>query len=290
MQLSPVITLVLSIVFGAAALLGARLWLSSSGPDAPRALEVAAPAAEPPKAPVLVAGRAIPRGVAISPDWFQVEERPVSAIPPGSFASFKALETSGESRRTLIEIAAGQPLADAMLLSPGMRASLSAKIQPGDRAFTIRTTAVSGVGGFVLPGDRVDVIFTEDAEPESKVLKLVSKVLLQNVEVLGVDLNDDMTGEEAGVFETATLAVSLDQAQKLSVASQTGTLALALRGSADEAFEQAEAVSLREEEKPRQVAYAAPRPQPLRPRGPGASTIEVVLGDEISQHTVPVSE
>ncbi|MEQ8558167.1 MAG: Flp pilus assembly protein CpaB [Henriciella sp.] len=285
MQISPVITLLLSIAFGAAALLGARLWLSSSSqPEAPRAVEAAAPAME----PVLVASRDIPRGVSVSADWFAVEERPVSSLPPGHFTSADALEQSGDNRRTLIDIAAGQALSEAMLLAPGMRASLSAKIQPGSRAFTIRTSAVSGVGGFVLPGDHVDVIFTEDAAPESKVLKLVSKVLLQNVEVLGVDLNDDMTGEQAGVFETATLAVTLDQAQKLSVASQTGTLSLALRGSADEAFEQAEAVSLREEETPKQVAYTAPRR--FAPRKPSSSTIEVVLGERMSEHDVPVSQ
>ena len=288
MQLSPVITLILSIAFGAAALLGARLWLSSSGPDDTQTVQAAAPT-EPVKEPVLVARRNIPRGVTVDPAWFDVEERVPQAVPAGAFASRDALEASGESRRTLIDVTAGQALSESMLLAPGMRASLSAKVEPGYRAFTIRTTDVSGVGGFVLPGDRVDVIFTEDSAPESRTLSLVSKVLLQNVEVLGVDLNDDMTGEAPDVFKTATLAVTLDQAQKLSVASQTGTLELALRGSADEAFEQAEAVSLKEEaEKPKQVAYAAPRP--LRPRPPATSTIEVVLGESVSQHTVPAGQ
>lgn len=288
MQLSPVITLILSIAFGAAALLGARLWLSSSEPDEAQTMQAAAPA-EPVKEPVLVARRNIPRGVTIDPAWFDVETRVPQAMPAGAFASHDALSASGESRRSLIDIAAGQALSESMLLAPGMRASLSAKVEPGYRAFTIRTTAVSGVGGFVLPGDRVDVIFTEDSEPDSRTLSLVSKVLLQNVEVLGVDLNDDMTGENPDVFETATLAVTLDQAQKLSVASQTGTLALALRGSADDAFEQAEAVSLKEEKtRPRQVAYASPRP--LTPRAPTTSTVEVVLGESVSQHTVPASQ
>ena len=177
MQLSPVITLILSLVFGAAALLGARLWLTSSPDEGDRPVEVNRPAAIP-DVPVLVATRAIPRGVAIDPEWFVVEQRPANALPPAAFTSAKTLEETGKSRRTLIDIAEGQPLSEAMLLSPGMRASLSAKIEPGARAFTIRTTAVSGVGGFVLPGDRVDVIFTEDAAPDSKVLKLVSSVLL----------------------------------------------------------------------------------------------------------------
>lgn len=287
MQLSPVVTLILSIVFGAAAILGARLWLGS-GED-----EVAAPAPAPVEValePVLVAVRDIPRGVTVDPAWFEVEEREPSRVPRGSFASAEALELSGESRRLLVGISAGQALAESMLLAPGMRASLSTRIEPGMRAFTIRTTDVSGVGGFVLPGDRVDVIFTEDGAPDSDVLKLVSRVLIQNAEVLGVDLNDDMTGEDPDVFKTATLAVSLDQAQQLSVASQTGTLELALRGSADEEFLAAEAVSLRPQEKPKQVAYSAPRPKALEPRAPVSSTIEVVLGEQTTQHEVPVSQ
>ncbi|WP_300379191.1 Flp pilus assembly protein CpaB [Henriciella sp.] len=284
MPLSPLVTLVLSIVFGAAALLGTHLWLNASPDESdqqPAPVEVQ-------KAPVLVATRDIPRGTNLSPAWFNVEERIVDAVPRGAFGSVEALEASGEDRRTLINISAGDVLSEPMLLAPGMRASLSAKIQPGYRAFTIRTTDVSGVGGFVLPGDRVDVIFTEDATPQSTGLSLVSNVLLQNVEVLGVDLNDDMTGEETRTFETATLAVALDEAQRLSVASQSGTLSLALRGSADEAYQQAEAVRLREEKpEPRQVA--AVRPQPATPREPDSSTIEVILGEQVNEHTVPVS-
>ncbi len=286
MQMSPLVTLILSIAFGAAALVGARLWLGG-GKD----VEVAAPT-EPivETAPVLVAVREIPRGVKIDPAWFEIEDRPAARIPRGAFASTDALLETGDARRTLVTVFAGETLAEDMLLAPGMRASLSAKIEPGFRAFSIRTTDVSGVAGFVLPGDRVDVIFTEDSSPESKTLKLVSKVLLQNVEVLGVDLNDDMTGEDASVFKTATLAVTLDQAQQLSVATQTGTLSFALRGSADEEFLQADAVTLGDKpEVRRQVAYV-PRPAALKARGPSSSTVEVVLGEQVSTHTVPVSQ
>ena len=294
MQLNPVVTLILSIVFGAAAILGARLWLGG-GEDDQAGVAVVQPAPDEPvkieTEPVLVAVRDIPRGVKLDPAWFEVEERPVPRIPRGAFASVRELEDSGDVRRTLVSVSAGQTLVEEMLLAPGMRASLSTRIHPGHRAFTIRTTDVSGVAGFVLPGDRVDVIFTEDAAPNSKEVKLVSKVLLQNIEVLGVDLNDDMTGEQPSVFKTATLAVTLDQAQQLSVAAQTGMLSLALRGSADEEFLQAETVTLDEQtEKPRQVAYVAPRPRPLTPRKSASSTVEVVLGEEVSSHVVPASQ
>lgn len=290
MQISPVVTLVLSVVFGAAAILGARLWLGGSKEDEAPVEVVEQVVVE--TAPVLVAVRQIPRGVVLDPVWFEVEDHPVNRIPRGAFASEDDLLDSGEQRRSLVDIYSGEMLSEEMLLAPGMRASLSTKIEPGFRAFSIRTTDVSGVAGFVLPGDRVDVIYTENTDPEAKVAKLVSKVLFQNVEVLGVDLNDDMTGDDPNVFKTATLAVTLDQAQQLSVASQTGMLAMALRGSADEEFLQAEAVSLNEAEKPvkpRQVAYTAPRPRPLVARNT-SSTVEVVLGQEVSSHVVPASQ
>ncbi|WP_084419694.1 Flp pilus assembly protein CpaB [Henriciella litoralis] len=291
MQISPVVTLILSIVFGAAAILGARLWLGSSSKDDAELAEQAAAPVETVTQPVLVAVRDIPRGVVLDPAWFEIAQREETLVPLGSFESFKALELSGESRRTLVSLEAGQLLVEDMLLAPGMRASMSTRIEPGYRAFTVRTTDVSGVGGFVLPGDRVDVIFTENSDPQGSAANLVSKILAQNVEVLGVDLNDDMTGENPGVFKTATLSVTLDQAQQLSVASQRGLLSFALRGSADEEFLQADAVTLgaEKEARPKQVASAAPRPAPRIATSPASATIEVILGEETSSHVVPSS-
>jgi Flp pilus assembly protein CpaB len=96
-----------------------------------------------------------------------------------------------------------------------------------------------------------------------------------------------MIGNDARVFKSATLSVSLEQAQKLSVASESGTLSLALRGSADEQFMQAEAVNL-DRPRPRRVASSVPRP--LTPRRASSSTVEVVLGEQVTQYEVPVSQ
>lgn len=291
MQMNPVVTFALSVMCGGAAILGAR-FLMSDGPEEP-VVEVAAKVQ---MRDVLIAVRGVPRGVAVEKAWFEVEERPVTDVPRGAFESFSELEQTGVGRRTLIEMEAGDILSEKLLLAPGMRASLSAKIEPGMRAFTIRASDVKGVGGFVLPGDKVDVIFIErravdilvddKQAPLSREVSPVSEVLLQNVEVLAVDLNDDMIGNRPDVFKTATLAVSLEQAQKLSVATEIGELSLALRGSADEAFEQAEAVSLRE--KPKQVAQSHPRPRPLQSRS-SSSTVQVILGEATTTHTVPSS-
>ncbi|GGB55776.1 hypothetical protein GCM10011503_00080 [Henriciella pelagia] len=295
MQISPVVTLILSIVFGVAAILGARFWLGSSDDETGVETVIEAPVIA--REPVLVAVRDIPRGVMVDPAWFEVEERPAVEIPRGAFADRKALEATGLGRPTLIEIAAGDMMSEKLLLAEGMRASLSSRIEPGYRAYTIRMDDVSGVAGFVLPGDRVDVIFIanegsqamfddQPVSPRSESSRSAI-VLLQNVEVLGLDLNDDMIGNDARVFKSATLSVSLEQAQKLSVASESGTLSLALRGSADEQFMQAEAVNL-DRPRPRRVASSVPRP--LAPRRASSSTVEVVLGEQVTQYEVPVSQ
>lgn len=295
MQINPVVTMGLSIFCGAAALLGARFLLASPDEgDEPAELVVM----EVETQDVLVAARNIPRGVRLEEAWFDVESRPAEDVPLGAFKSFDEFDTRSNGRPTLIELTPGDILSEKFLLSDGLRGSLAAKIPPGHRAYSIKMTDETGVAGFVLPGDRVDVIFfqgesngrlysSDQSSSGSSSAGPVAEVLLQNVEVLGVDLNDDMAATSPQAFKTATLAVTLEQAQRLSVATELGELSLALRGSADEEFQQAQAVRLKEEAKPVPIARTAPRR--LAAKEPSASTIEVILGNETSTHSVPTS-
>jgi pilus assembly protein CpaB len=101
------------------------------------------------------------------------------------------------------------------------------------RAYTIGVTEVSGVGGHAMPGDRVDVVLTRDltsnSGPPAAGRKLISTVVVQNVRVLGVGLNVNPTSTEPAVSTSATLEVSVQDAEKLAVAAQAGGLSLALR-------------------------------------------------------------
>ncbi|MEM5518010.1 Flp pilus assembly protein CpaB [Henriciella sp. AS95] len=297
MQLSPVVTMAISGACGLAAIVGAKVFIQPSSNEAE---PISYAPAEVQKQDVVVAVRHIPRGVRLEEDWFEVVSRPVPEIPPGSVSDLEAFRDKSEGRLTLIELASGDILSEKMLLSEGLRGSLSAKIKPGLRAYSVRTNDQSGVGGFVLPGDRVDVIlyrspddgraYLDQQKTSQGVVQPMAEVLLQNVEVLGVDLNDDMVENRPSVFKTATLAVTLEQAQQLSVAIELGELSLALRGSADEDFLEAEAVSLGKDEKPKPVVRAPSGPKPLARRASTSSTVEVILGDETSSHTVPTSE
>ncbi len=107
-------------------------------------------------------------------------------------------------------------------------------IGDGMRAFTIGVTEVAGGGGHILPGDRVDVVLTRDMSAQPNMDgghggKLVSDLVMQNVRVLGMDLNIDPASTHPTVAHTATLEVSVEDAERLSLAAQAGTLSLALR-------------------------------------------------------------
>src|SRR3546814_18636931 len=106
------------------------------------------------------------------------------------------------------------------------------------RAVTIRVNDVAGVAGFVLPGDRVDVLLTRDrtgGEGGNVANNLTTDVLLQNVKVLGIDQDANQEKDQPSVAKALTLEVSQQTAQQLAMASPLGSLALLLRPPGDDA-------------------------------------------------------
>lgn len=93
------------------------------------------------------------------------------------------------------------------------------------KAVTIRVNDVEGVGGFVLPGDHVDVVLTRQADKNGA----TSDIVLQDVRVLGIDQVADERAEKPTVVKAVTLEVNLADGQKVALASAVGTLSLLLR-------------------------------------------------------------
>ena len=128
-------------------------------------------------------------------------------------------------------------------LSPhGARGGLPAKIPEDMRAITIAVTEVRGVAGFVLPGNFVDVLHTtkvgrKDDQP-------VTRVLMQNVEVLGVDQISSEDERDPKVVNAVTLLVSTTEGQKLTLASNVGELNLLLRNEYDASIIEAQTIAL----------------------------------------------
>ena len=85
----------------------------------------------------------------------------------------------------------------------------------------IEVDAVSGVGGFVTPGDRVDVVLTQGNNDNLRAV-----TILQNVRVIGVDQTSDEEKDQPGVARTITFEVSPADGQKLALAQKAGSLSL----------------------------------------------------------------
>jgi pilus assembly protein CpaB len=112
---------------------------------------------------------------------------------------------------------------------------LAAMLPKGMRAVAMEITAVNGAGGFILPGDHVDIVLTHAGKQQvGGSQQLVSNTILENVTVMAVDQAvAEKAGQKTVVGRTATLEVTPQQAQILALARQQGTLSLALRSLLD---------------------------------------------------------
>jgi pilus assembly protein CpaB len=237
MRFGAIVSLGASAALGLGALVVARVYLPAQAGKA-----VAVHSAAPAGVPVVLAAAPIAYGEKLQPKQLVLARLPADAVPPGAFASIDQVlkQDGGGAPVALVAISTKEPLLAAKLSGPGARATLAALISEGKRAYTIGVTEVAGGGGHVLPGDRVDVVLTRDVSQGSGIEgaqrnKLVSEVVLQNIRVLGMDLNVDPASTKPTVARTATLEVSVEDAERLALAAQAGTLSLALRkiGSAE---------------------------------------------------------
>ncbi len=146
-------------------------------------------------------------------------------------------------------ITAGQPITRGSLVGPEDRSFLAAALGPGMRAVTVPVNAVTGVAGFVFPGDHVDIMLTQTVSGggDGPPLK-VSETVMRNVRVLATDQritdSKDKEGKSvAKTFHNVTLEVTPKIAEKMAVAQSLGTLSLSLRSIADNTAELERAVA-----------------------------------------------
>jgi pilus assembly protein CpaB len=117
------------------------------------------------------------------------------------------------------------------------RTGIVAQLGPNQRAMTVKVDEASGVAGFLVPGDRVDVVVTIDKGVYNK--DPLSKILLQNLKVLGTGQKlENRAGDKPQVVPTVTLEVTPDEGERLALASQEGRVSLALRGPGDQQLAQ----------------------------------------------------
>ena len=196
---------------------------------------IAAPAdAEGPE--VLVAKKPLTLGTIIAADMLTYQPWPKDMVDNAYFLKGQTDIQSLVGKVVRFDIASGQPVAQGALVGPGERGFLAAALGPGMRALTISVSDTTGGGGFIFPGDRVDIVLTQEITGEGPPLK-VSETILRNVRVLAVDQTVAANPAEPKVGRTVTLELTPKFSEKVAVAQSIGTLSLSLRSLADAASE-----------------------------------------------------
>ena len=135
----------------------------------------------------------------------------------------------GEPRRARRPISAGEPVVAARVSGFGEKVTIAGAIDPDKRAIAIRVDDVSGVAGFITPGDRVDIVLTRRLDSGG----MQADTILQNITVRGIDQVADEDRDKPSVVRTVTVELTAANAQRLALAQQAGTLSLTLRNLGD---------------------------------------------------------
>lgn len=217
-----------------------------SGASAPQAAAAAQQVPQGPK--VLVAQRALPVGTIITADSISFQAWPKEMVQDAYFIDGEADMNKLLGTVVRYPVTAGQPVTQGALVSPGDRGFLAAALGPGMRAVTIPVSQKTGVGGFVFPGDHVDLVLTQSVRGEGTQESLkTAETILRNVRVLATDQSTETEIVEGKTvvrdFRTVTVEVTPKIAEKVAVAQTIGTISLSLRSLADNQSELDQAIA-----------------------------------------------
>ena len=214
---------------------------------------------------VVAAAIGIPFGSKVEERHLKLIEMPKDSAPPGSFSLMEDVI----SKVTTQPIVSGEILMKVRFVEQGEGSTLAALVDKNMRAVTIRVDDVIGVAGFLLPGNRVDVVA---ARKENR--RAITETILRNIEVLAVDQQastDD--SNEPLIVRAVTLQVTPEQAEILVKGREEGSIQLTLRNPLEEEV----IVVVEEKAAPpkRRVVQA-----PARPR---QTTVTIIRGTNVSE-------
>jgi pilus assembly protein CpaB len=225
-----------AVVFGILAVFVAQVWLNDQAHKQARNLEPKPVVTK----TIVVAKEPLRFGTTLTAKMLREVPWPASAMPSGAFAKISDVLGHGQ-RVVLTAIEPNEPVLALKITGAGQRATLSALVRKGMKAVTIRVNDVEGVGGFVQPGDHVDVVLTRQAKEGAS-----SQIVLQDARVLAVNQRADERTAKAALPKSVTLEVNTVQAQKLWLAASVGNLSLLLRKAGETADAQTHRITLKD--------------------------------------------
>lgn len=274
MRTSTIVMIAFAVMFGLLAVFVAQSWLNSQAELRMRSLEANRMPAT--TRTIVVAAKPLRFGNELTSAQLREIAWPDAALPDGSFS--KIADVLSEGRRVaLTAIEPNEPVLQSKITGPGQRATLSAMLRDGLKAVTVRVNDVDGVGGFVLPGDHVDIALTRQVDKNNA----SNEVVLQNVRVLAIDQLADERMEKPAVVKAVTLEVDGVGAQKLSLAASVGSLSLMLRKAGETNAEYARRITLSD--------LGTPGTPTARRKGAvGMTTVAVTRASTRQEYSVPV--
>jgi len=240
---------------------------------------------------VLVARKALPVGTIIDAEALTYQAWPKELVQNAYYTEGAPDSDISKLVGTVVRnpVTAGQPLTKGALVGPNDRGFLAAALGPGMRAVTVPVSNTTGVAGFIFPGDRVDMVLTQDVAGggDGPPLK-VSETIIRNLRVLATDQRIDSKDEEGKTlvktFSTVTVEATPRIAEKIAVAQSLGGLSLALRSIADNTAELERAVAAGEVKVPAGTNPAEERQMLLAVANrPADNNTTYVTGGDVSR-------
>lgn len=286
MRRSSILLLLGAVLLGLLAVMAARMMMSR---DSAQSAQVEAP-----KTYVIVAAKPLKFGDKIAPADLKAQPWP-GALPQDAYA--EAAQVVGDGERTALrDIKEGEVILATAITGGAGRLASSTLLGPDMRAISLPISETSGAGGFLAPGDRVDVFMTRKFDDDVAYAGLV----VQGARVLAVGQTSDTSTAEPTIVKSATIEVTPAEAQKIALAQSIGDMHLALRATGDESRVPLQTVNAVETfgmrgppksgsggdapaAQPRAAGGKAPAPRPF----PGGSEVRVVRGTETSVYQVP---
>jgi pilus assembly protein CpaB len=263
-----------AVTFGLLAMFVAQSWLNRQAELRMRSLEANRKPVS--TQTIVVAAKPLRFGQELTPAQLREMEWPADALPSGAVAKISELLAEGR-RVALTAIEPNEPVLANKITGPGQRATLSAMLRDGLKAVTVRVNDVEGVGGFVLPGDRVDVSMTRQIDKNNA----TSEIVLQNARVLAIDQIADERTDKPSVVKAVTLEVDVIGAQKLQLSASVGTLSLMLRKAGEANSEYTRRITLSD-------LGTATTPVAQERKGANVTTVTVSRASVRQEYSVPI--
>jgi pilus assembly protein CpaB len=198
----------------------------------------AEPVAQLPTVEILVAKSDIGLGQSVKPEDMQWQTWPASTASNNLISRANKADAVKDIAGSIARapFIAGEPIREQKLVKANGSGFMAAILPTGMRAISTEISPETGAGGFILPNDRVDVIFSKrEKNPDRTGPDIVSsEIILTNIRVLAIDqAPKEKEGSNSLVGKTVTLELKPEQSETLALARQSGTLSLALRSITD---------------------------------------------------------